>query len=30
VMEVGARAGRQLSELIVRLIPRLIAIDAAQ
>jgi purine-nucleoside phosphorylase len=30
VMEVGARAGRQLSEQIVRLVPRLIAIDAAQ
>jgi hypothetical protein len=29
-MEVGARAGRQLSELILRLIPRLIAIDAAR
>jgi purine-nucleoside phosphorylase len=30
VMEVGARSGRHLSELILRLIPRLVAIDAAQ
>jgi purine-nucleoside phosphorylase len=28
VMEVGARAGRQLAELIVRAIPRLVATDA--
>jgi purine-nucleoside phosphorylase len=28
VMEVGARAGRQLSELIVRLIPRLVSLEA--
>ena len=27
VMEVGARAGRQLADLIVRLIPRIVAID---
>jgi purine-nucleoside phosphorylase len=28
VMEVGARAGKQLSELIVRVIPRIAAADA--
>lgn len=28
VIEVGLRAGRQLSELIIRIIPRLIALDA--
>jgi purine-nucleoside phosphorylase len=28
VMEVGARAGQQLSELIVRAVPRLVALDA--
>jgi purine-nucleoside phosphorylase len=29
VMEVGARAGHQLSELILRLLPRLVTLDAA-
>jgi purine-nucleoside phosphorylase len=28
VMEVGARAGRQLSDLIARAVPRLVALDA--